>query len=80
MTPSVIPQPEFICSSTFDYRLPEVILKSTCNFIATAEEHERGDWWVVADLLHVDWAVVDPSLEGLAQDRIEGFLHIQVQN
>lgn len=47
--------------------------------VAPPDEIKCGDWRVMADLLRIHGAAVDPRLEGLPDDWIEGFLYPQVE-
>ena len=34
----------------------------------------------MADLLSICWAAINPALEGLAQNRVKRFFHIEIEN
>lgn len=35
---------------------------------------KRTNWWVVADLLEIEWDASDCAFKGLSEDRVEGLL------
>jgi hypothetical protein len=48
--------------------------------IASAFEEEGGHWRVVGDLFCVGGTAVDPTLEGLSELRVEGLLHVEIED
>lgn len=55
-------------------------LKVTIYLVPSANEVNRGDWRMMADLLSINRASVDEALEGLTQNWIEGLLDVKVQD
>ena len=54
-------------------------METTADGVAFTDEIESGDWRVMGDLLAVDGASTDPALVGFAKDRVEWFLHFDVE-
>ena len=48
--------------------------------VASSNQKNRADRRMVADLLSIDGAAIDESLEGFSEDGVEWFFHIKVEN
>jgi hypothetical protein len=55
-------------------------LKISIYFITSSDEIDGTNGRMMTDLLPIDWAAIDKSLESLSQNGIEGFFNIKVQN
>ena len=53
--------------------------KGACHFVTSSEEEKSSDGWMMRNLLQVDRASVHPTLEGLTENRVEGFLHVEIE-
>ena len=48
-------------------------LESSMDFIASSDEVECSNGWMMADLFGVDRTAIDESLEGLSEYGVKGF-------
>ena len=49
-------------------------------FVASSNEIHWRNRRVMADLFCVDWAAIDKTLKGLSKNRVEWFLHVEIEN